>query len=273
MGNDLPDTVAPSARVRLALVVSALCALGAAFAAATHANASIVGWLAAATAFAATFAFASRARDLRAPDDVREPRTVRVPTAPEPLPRDVTRRGVFDRFWGLAAGAFALLAVVPFVALARAPRTSGTMWKAGTRLVTPDGTALRVDDVAVGGVETVFPEGHLTSYESATLLLRLPPEIAVKAERGDLLRDGNIAYSKICTHAGCPVALYRKFSYELYCPCHQSVFDVVNGAQPVSGPATRALPQLALDVDADGYLVARGDFDAPVGPDSWGRIV
>ena len=82
---------------------------------------------------------------------------------------------------------------------------------------------------------------------------------------------GNVAYSKICTHAGCPVAIYRQTSYELYCPCHQSVFDVLDGARPVSGPATRALPQLGLDVDRNGYLVARGDFDAPVGPDSWWR--
>jgi ubiquinol-cytochrome c reductase iron-sulfur subunit len=273
MGHDLPDTVAPSARVRVALVVSALAALGSTLAAAAHASASLVGWLAAATAFAATFAAASRARDLRASDVLREPRTRRGPTAPEALPPDVTRRGVFDRFWGLAAGAFALLAVVPFVALARAPRASGTMWKPGTRLVTPDGTPLRVDDIAVGGIETVFPDGHLTSYESTAVLVRLPPTVAVEGERSDWIRDGNIAYSKICTHAGCPVALYRRESLELYCPCHQSVFDVVHGARPVSGPATRALPQLALDVDDSGYLVARGDFDTPVGPDSWGRTV
>jgi ubiquinol-cytochrome c reductase iron-sulfur subunit len=272
MGDDLPHTVAPSLRVRVALVVAALAALGAAVAAAAHASASLVGWLAAVTAFAATFAAASRARGLHASDVVREPRAPHGATAPEALPNDVTRRGVFDRFWGLAAGAFAILAVVPFVALARAPRTSGTQWKPGTRLVTPDGEPLRVDDVAVGGVETVFPEGHVTSYESTTVLVRLPPTVAVEGERSDWIRDGNVAYSKICTHAGCPVALYRQESLELYCPCHQSVFDVVHGARPVSGPATRALPQLALDVDGEGYLVARGDFDAPVGPDSWGRI-
>jgi ubiquinol-cytochrome c reductase iron-sulfur subunit len=271
MGDDLPHTIGPSLRVRAALVVSVLAALGAALAAALHASASLVGWLAAATAFAATFAAGSRARDLHGSDVLREPRTRPGPTAPEALPNDVTRRGVFDRFWGLAAGAFTLLAVVPFVALARAPRTNGTFWKPGTRLVTPDGTPLRVDDVAVGGIETVFPEGHLTSYESTALLVRLPPTVDVVGERSDWLRDGNIAYSKICTHAGCPVALYRKESLELYCPCHQSVFDVVHGARPVSGPATRALPQLALDVDGAGYLIARGDFDAPIGPDSWGR--
>jgi ubiquinol-cytochrome c reductase iron-sulfur subunit len=272
MGDDLPDTIATSVPVRLALVASALAALGAAFAAGAHASASLVGWLAAGTAFAATFAAASRARDLRASDVLREPRMSHAPTAVEALPDDVTRRGVFDRFWGLAAGAVTLLAVVPFVALARAPRSNGTLWKAGTRLVTPDGMPLRVDDVAVGGVETVFPEGHLTSYESTTVLVRLPPTVAVEGQRSDWIRDGNIAYSKICTHAGCPVALYRQESLELYCPCHQSVFDVVDGARPVSGPATRALPQLALDVDDEGYLVARGDFDAPVGPDNWGRI-
>jgi len=110
--------------------------------------------------------------------------------------------------------------------------------------------------------------------ESATLLIRLPDNATEPdPARRDWVRGGNIAYSKICTHAGCPVAIYRERSLELYCPCHQSIFDVVHGGTPVSGPATRALPQLALDVDADGYLIARGDFSEPVGPDRWDRAV
>jgi ubiquinol-cytochrome c reductase iron-sulfur subunit len=99
-------------------------------------------------------------------------------------------------------------------------------------------------------VTTVFPEGH-------------------EEGRSDWAPEGCLAYSKICTHAGCPVGLYRAEAGELLCPCHQSTFDVYTGAVPVFGPAARPLPQLPLDVNEEGYLVAQGDFSAPVGPSFW----
>jgi ubiquinol-cytochrome c reductase iron-sulfur subunit len=247
--------------IRVALVVAAGAALA-------------IGWFGAASAFALAIAFAATARALDAPGDLREPREPHGPSNVEALPDDVTRRGVFGSMWAVAAGAFALLAVVPFVALARRPAQTGTAWTRGARLVTPDGRPLRPDDLAVGGVETVFPEGNVNAPESATVLLRLPPgtnEHDTDGARRDWIQSGNVAFSKICTHAGCPVAIYREASRELYCPCHQSIFDVMRAGKPVSGPATRALPQLGLDVDADGYLIARGDYNEPVGPDSWGR--
>jgi ubiquinol-cytochrome c reductase iron-sulfur subunit len=83
--------------------------------------------------------------------------------------------------------------------------------------------------------------------------------------------EGNVAYSKICTHVGCPVGLYQAPTHELVCPCHQSTFDVLDGARPKFGPATRSLPQLPLAVDQEGFLVAQGDFDEPVGPGYWSR--
>ena len=272
MGDDLPDKVAPKF-VRAALLLVALTALAAAIAAGYHGNPALVGWLAAAAAFALAFALGASARALHAPDDLREPRSTHDATPMEPLPPDVTRRGVFDRFWGIAAGAVALLGVVPILALVRRTAPAGTAWTAGARLVTPAGRPLKADDLAVGGVETVFPEGRVNAPEAATLLLRLPANALPRDDRRDWVQSGNIAYSKICTHAGCPVAIYRERSLELYCPCHQSVFNVVEGARPVSGPATRALPQLGLAIDRDGYLIARGDYTEPVGPDSWGRTV
>ncbi len=257
---------------RSALAVTTLAAVGATVAAGYHASPALVGWLGALACFATAVASAATARGLGASQELREPREAHGPSQPSALPPDVTRRDVFGKLWGAALGAFGLLALVPFVALARRPAASGTAWKPGSRLVTPDGTALRVDDVAVGGVATVFPEGSVNAPESATLLIRLPENTAATdPARGDWVQQGNIAYSKICTHAGCPVAIYRERSLQLYCPCHQSVFDVVRSGQPVSGPATRALPQLALAVDAGGYLIARGDFTDPVGPDSWWR--
>jgi ubiquinol-cytochrome c reductase iron-sulfur subunit len=84
--------------------------------------------------------------------------------------------------------------------------------------------------------------------------------------------DGtHVAYSKICTHAGCPVGLYRAESQSLICPCHQSQFDVADGGKPFFGPAARPLPQLPLGVDEEGILVAQGDFPEPVGPAFWDR--
>ncbi len=78
--------------------------------------------------------------------------------------------------------------------------------------------------------------------------------------------EGLVAYSKVCTHAGCPVALYRERDNALFCPCHQSTFDPSQGARPTFDPAARSLPQLPLDVDGQGHLVARSDFQAQVGP-------
>jgi ubiquinol-cytochrome c reductase iron-sulfur subunit len=260
--------------VRGALALAVVAALAATVASALHAPATVLAWLAALAAFAFAVAAGAAALALDARDDLREPRHERGPSHPEPLPPDAVSRGVFGRMWAYAAGAIAIMAAVPFVALARRPAPRGTAWSRGARLVDPDGRPMRADDVAVGGVETVFPEGNVGAPESATLLLRLQDDaLRTQPGREGWAPHGNVAYSKICTHAGCPVAIYRHQSYQLYCPCHQSVFDVLNAARPISGPATRALPQLALDVDADGYLVARGDYTEPVGPDDWWRTI
>ena len=94
---------------------------------------------------------------------------------------------------------------------------------------------------------------------------------SVSPDRADWNYNGSIAYSKICTHVGCPVALYEQQTHHLLCPCHQSTFDLADSARVVFGPAARPLPQLALAVDSEGYLVAQSDFDEPVGPSYWER--
>ena len=83
--------------------------------------------------------------------------------------------------------------------------------------------------------------------------------------------DNIVAYSKICTHVGCPVALYEQTTHHILCPCHQSTFDAPRGAQVLFGPANRPLPQLPMGVDSEGYLVALSDFKVPVGPAFWER--
>ncbi|MFF4777183.1 Rieske 2Fe-2S domain-containing protein [Microtetraspora fusca] len=145
-----------------------------------------------------------------------------------------------------------------------------TAWRDGVRLVNADGAPLRPSDIALGGIVTAFPEGRLKDDHAMTVLLRVDPaRLALPRGRKAWTVDGVVAYSKICTHAGCPVALYVQTAEQLVCPCHQSVFDVLKGASPVAGPAARSLPQLPIGVNAEGVLVARGDFPTPVGPGYW----
>ncbi|MCX7521535.1 Rieske 2Fe-2S domain-containing protein [Microbacterium sp. STN6] len=155
-----------------------------------------------------------------------------------------------------------------------------TMWKKGTRLTKdPSGVPIKASDVTLGSVFHVIPEG-LNDREdmleqkakAAVLLMRLKPtDLHVSPERKNWNYDGIVAYSKICTHVGCPVALYEQQTHHLLCPCHQSQFDITHEAEVIFGPAKRPLPQLPITVDADGYLVARSDFHEPVGPSFWER--
>jgi ubiquinol-cytochrome c reductase iron-sulfur subunit len=104
------------------------------------------------------------------------------------------------------------------------------------------------------------------------VLIRVAPGLLQpKPGRATWAPEGFIAYSKVCTHAGCPVGLYQAESHQLLCPCHQSAFDVLDAAKVVFGPAFRALPQLPLAIDNEGYLVAQSDFHEPIGPSFWNR--
>lgn len=184
-------------------------------------------------------------------------------------------------------GALAL-SPVPAVVLLRDLAPAGdpieglrhTIWKTGTRLThDPTGVAIKASDVTYGSVFHVIPDGLLDSSDpleekakAAVLLLRLRPEDLHEADnRKSWSYDGIVAYSKICTHVGCPVALYEQQTHHLLCPCHQSQFDVSNHCEVIFGPAKRPLPQLPIAVDSDGYLIAQSDFHEPVGPSFWER--
>jgi ubiquinol-cytochrome c reductase iron-sulfur subunit len=118
----------------------------------------------------------------------------------------------------------------------------------------------------------VFPEGHVGSADSQTLLIRVSHKaVTTRAGRETWAPEGYVAYSKVCTHAGCPVGLYQQNIQRLLCPCHQSTFEVLDGARPVFGPATRSLPQLPLMIDDSGQLRAQDDYDQPIGPGFWDR--
>ena len=173
------------------------------------------------------------------------------------------------------AGAFGGLAAalaIPVLSLGPAPGRSlfETTWKAGRRLAVAGGQPLLPDQLPVGGVLTVFPDGDESDPNSAALIINVGPGLLnLEGQAAAWAPDGYVAYSKICTHAGCPVGLYRSSQQTLICPCHQSEFDVLRGAVPISGPAARPLPQLPIQRQADGTFVALGDFAAPVGPSFW----
>ena len=182
------------------------------------------------------------------------------------------RRRFLGRFFLAAGGALGLAALFPLRSLGPTPGGAlrRTAWRAGSR-ATSGGRPVRARDLEVGSVITVFPDDD-TSEDSATLLIRVDPEALVLAEdRADWAPEGIVAYSKICTHVGCPVGLYRETTNELLCPCHQSTFDVLRGARPTFGPATRALPQLPIEIDDEGHVVARSDYQEPIGPGFWNR--
>lgn len=156
-----------------------------------------------------------------------------------------------------------------------------TLWEKGTRLaLDPSGSPIKASDVTLGSSFAVIPEGlqdleHGRLEEkakAAVILVRMKPEdLNELPERADWSYDGIVAYSKICTHVGCPVGLYEQRTHHLLCPCHQSQFDVANHARVIFGPAKRPLPQLPIAVDSEGYLIAQSDFLEPVGPSFWER--
>lgn len=186
--------------------------------------------------------------------------------------RAITRRSLLVR---ALAGAFAALAAglaVPVLSLGPAPTVPGrpTGYRRGVRLVGIDGTPINMADLPLDGVATAFPDGQPGSAIGQAVVIRVDPSLLrLPADRVAWAPEGYIAYSKLCTHAGCPVGLYRAEEHRLLCPCHQSTFDVLEGAKPVFGPAARPLPQLPIQLQPDGTIVALDDFPEPVGPSVW----
>ncbi|TQL48128.1 menaquinol-cytochrome c reductase iron-sulfur subunit precursor [Homoserinimonas aerilata] len=195
-----------------------------------------------------------------------------------------TRRKLIRNSLIGALAVFPLPAIVFFRDLAPAEDPVAlfktTLWKKGTRLaLDPSGAPIKASDVTLGSVFHVIPEGLENAEhkleekaKAAVLLMKLDPsDLNELPERKDWSYNGIVAYSKICTHVGCPVALYEQHTHHLLCPCHQSTFDVTNHCEVIFGPAKRPLPQLPIAVDSEGYLIAQSDFTEPVGPSFWER--
>ena len=200
----------------------------------------------------------------------------------------VTKRPIIRRTMLLATAPLALAPLVLLRDLGPLPQTDlrHTVWRKGLRAVTLGGLRpLRPADISTpGSLITVIPEGYQDDQDAlakaGVILIKFAPgelHIPTNFNGGTMVStmnwtvDNIVAYSKICTHVGCPVALYEQTTHHILCPCHQSTFDAANGANVIFGPAARALPQLPLMLTSEGYIAAASDFVEPVGPSFWER--
>lgn len=216
----------------------------------------------------------------------------------------IGRRKVIKRSLYFGGGALGIMALMPLGGLIKNPWAEGDkspLWVSGWTPRYPgetiylrrdtgrphDVVLVRPEDMDAGAMETVFPfreadrdDEHalfsaLRGIRNAVMLIRLRPEDSaqvVKRKNQESFNYGDyFAYSKICTHLGCPTSLFEQQTNRILCPCHQSQFDALEYAKPIFGPAARALPQLAITVDKDGFLVADGDFIEALGPAFWER--
>lgn len=207
----------------------------------------------------------------------------------------VLRRPLIKYTLGGALGLFAVPLVLQVAgSLGKMPQKSLslTFWNGGPsgpgeeptfkplRLMKdPENEPIRAEDITIGSVVHVLPEGLLElehhvleeKAKAAVLLMRLEEEKIQSQKERDWGYQGIVAYSKICTHVGCPVGLYEQQTHHLLCPCHQSTFDVTQDCKVIFGPAKRPLPQLKITVDDEGYLVSAQPFREAVGPSFWER--
>ncbi len=279
-----PDVVRRAARwATAALVLAIACALGFALAFVRDDSPRAQGLLLAGAFAGLAVALGVVGQRLVPADHVVEDWS---PTATETREREalsaalkergmaVRRRSLLFALLGGAAAAVGSVLLLPLRALGPRPGRAlfRTAWIPGARLVNERGRPVRVDDLAVGGFVTAWPENAPGAADSHVVLIRTRPgDLRTPAGREGWAPDGYVAYSKTCTHAGCPVGLYDQRTQRLFCPCEQAVFDVTDGARPIAGPAPRSLPQLPLFVDGEGYLRAQSDFEEPVGPGFWER--
>jgi ubiquinol-cytochrome c reductase iron-sulfur subunit len=193
----------------------------------------------------------------------------------------ITRKRLLISAGVATGGALGLAAVTPALSLGPIWDTGPldeTPWRPGVRLVDEDGKPFAASDVEQGTFYTAFPEGADPELIGSSLVMvRVDPSaLKLPKNRSNWAPGGILAFSKICTHAGCAVALYRKPTFTtlepnaaLVCPCHYSTFDPYTGGTVIYGPAGRPLPQLPLFVDRAGNLRAAGNFSARVGPSWW----
>ena len=193
----------------------------------------------------------------------------------------ITRRRLLKLGLLGTGGALALAAITPALSFGPALKIKeflGTPWRRGRRLVDESGKPYRADEIEEGSFYTAFPENADKDELGAPLVVvRLPPRELDLGEMRGYDAKGIVAYSAVCTHAGCAISMYRVPTFRpveprpaLVCPCHYSTFDPARGGEVIFGPAGRRLPMLPLRVDGRGFLRAEGNFNDVVGPSWWG---
>jgi ubiquinol-cytochrome c reductase iron-sulfur subunit len=227
---------------------------------------------------------------LRSSDDDREEAVTALKSGADDS--GIARRPLIRNSLLGAMGALALPAIVSLRDLGPLPGDAlyKTVWREGMRVVNDiSGTPIKPEWVRVGQLVNAEPEifyngepygeetieGHdqlIEKTKAAIIVVRMQPDdITPSSGRENWGVEGILAYSKICTHVGCPISLWEQQTHHLLCPCHQSTFDLADNGKVIFGPAARALPQLPLAVDEEGYLIATSDFKEPVGPSFWER--
>jgi quinol---cytochrome c reductase iron-sulfur subunit len=263
-------------------VVSALCALGLAVVYALGGQPQIEGTLLGVALLGLGAGLVLWAHHFMPKGPFEEPRK---PLSSPPEERAkfeeaLERQGLLTRrkllIGGVTGSVGALLVAFLFPVRSLGPSPGKTLertpWRRGTHAISDDGRRVLAREVPIGGLVTIFPAGHPDSADGQAVLVRVHPDrLRLDPGRASWAPRGLIAYSKVCTHAGCPVGLYQASLGQLLCPCHQSAFDVLDGGKPVFGPAARALPQLPLAIDDAGFVVAQSDFHEPIGPTYWNR--
>jgi cytochrome b6-f complex iron-sulfur subunit len=118
---------------------------------------------------------------------------------------------------------------------------------AGVGQSTPAASADASGEAAAGtGGSAIAQESDVAPGSAVKFKDRGKDAVLVHLDGGEF-----VAYSAVCTHAGCTVA-YK--DGQLACPCHGSLFDAANGAEVISGPARTPLPEIPIDV-RDGQIV------------------
>jgi ubiquinol-cytochrome c reductase iron-sulfur subunit len=271
------------------LVLAALAGVGFVVAFVLGANTQLIGlslglalaFLAAACVVAADAVFPRETAVEERPRLVHEEDEREVARELRATTEGVSRRRLIAAAAGVAGVGLAGAIALPVTALGPSvdDRLDGAPWRRGRRLVDHEGRPMTAADIEDGSFATAFPEGaDQREMGSPVVVIRVPQEgLRLPPGRESWAPGGIMAFSKICTHAGCAIALFRWPLYEptskppaLVCPCHYSTFDVEHGGEVVFGPAVRALPQLPLAIDGAGNLVANGGFSGSVGPSWWG---
>jgi rieske iron-sulfur protein len=165
------------------------------------------------------------------------------------------------------------LGILGFAGDGRAQDTSAAMRpKEGDLLVkvddrkplplSPDDIPLSSDQTMAWAMDPVDKTIRNGERLNRILLARFSPE-QLSAETRARAAAGVVAYTAICTHAGCEVTDWIMDKQFLFCPCHDSTFDPKDNGKVVDGPAPRVLPALPLKI-VDKKLVVAAPFTARI---------